>query len=78
VALVERPQGGVVEIAEYWLNKEQALLVAVLSKAAPASSSSPRAAAAWRSASQAAAGARAAKGWVAFKVNVIRLSERKE
>lgn len=33
VALLTRPQGGSVEVEEFWLNEEQALLVAVLSKA---------------------------------------------
>jgi hypothetical protein len=32
-ALVSRPQGGTAEVQEYWLNEEQALLVAVLSRA---------------------------------------------
>lgn len=32
-ALLTRPQGGTVEVQEYWLNEEQALLTAVLSDA---------------------------------------------
>jgi hypothetical protein len=32
-ALLVRPQGGAVDVEEYWLNEEQALLVSVLSKA---------------------------------------------
>lgn len=32
-ALLHRPQGGTVEVAEYWLTEEQALLVSVLSRA---------------------------------------------
>ncbi|WP_207458633.1 phage antirepressor KilAC domain-containing protein [Azospirillum sp. SYSU D00513] len=32
-ALVERPQGGAVDVTEYWLTEEQALLICTLSKA---------------------------------------------